>query len=128
MEGPRTNGNRAVADGPRKENEMTPRRRSVLTCLLAAALLLALGTPTLAAPAAGSSPSLVEGVVDWLAGLGDRFGFALTSLAANGTAAPDLDPNGVTTEDDPVFLLDPDGSQAATAGEGEAAPDLDPDG
>lgn len=107
---------------------MRSRRRSVLTCFLAVALLLALGTPALAAaPAAGTSPSLVGVLVDWLAGLGERFGWALAPVTATDSTAPDLDPNGVTTEP-PVFLLDPDGGQAATGGGGEAAPDLDPDG
>ncbi|HMB54230.1 MAG TPA: hypothetical protein VKU40_12995 [Thermoanaerobaculia bacterium] len=107
---------------------MKPRRRFVVTCLLGAALLLALGTPALAAaPAAGTSPSLVGEFVDWLAGFGERFRWALTPVTATDSAAPDLDPNGVVAEP-PVFLLDPDGGQAATGGGGETAPDLDPDG
>jgi hypothetical protein len=89
--------------------------------------MLAVTTTVGAAPNADSSSSVMERVIDWLAGLGDRFGLELTCLRSGDAAAPDLDPNG-TDAVPPVLLLDPDGSHAVTGDDGEGAPDLDPDG
>lgn len=109
----------------------TLRRRHVLALILSTVLLLATASPAFAASPISGPQSLLAQLLDWLS-IGDHRATANGTTAPNldpdGTeAAPNLDPNGVLGVP-PILLLDPDGDGATSQDDGEAAPNLDPDG
>jgi len=106
----------------------THRRRALLAAATATTLFLVFAPPMLAAPATSDGPlSPVSWVLDWLAHLGGPPLPAASVATAEGTAAPNLDPNGVEAEP-PILLLGPAGDGNPIQNEGEIAPNLDPDG
>lgn len=108
---------------------MFEKRKQVRRALAATTLVLALGVAgaAVAGPAAGSSgwwTSGLEGLASWW---GTLWSGALETAQEASEAAPNLDPNGTSTQ-----FTDPDDGSLLTDSEGgsdtQAAPNLDPDG